>query len=314
MPVPLSPLSKAFPGGCAFVDGAYVPLSKAKISLFDWGFTRSDATYDVASVWRGAFFRLDAHIERFFASLATLRLSIAHDRAELREVLHGCVRASGLQEAYVSMICTRGVPPQGSRDLRLAQNSFYAYAVPYVWIASPQKQLQGLDLHISGRVRIAPESVDPTVKNFHWLDLVQSVFDAYDHGRDSSCVVDAAGHICEGPGFNVFMVKDGVVRTTDRGVLQGISRRTAIELCQRMGLPMKIAPLPADEFRGADEVFLTSTAGGILPVAKIDGKPLPQFPGPVTSRLSDLYWAIHEEALYRDPVESDPAPSSKRCT
>ena len=299
--LPVSPLAR-FEGGCAFVDGAYAPLSEAKISLFDWGFTRSDVTYDVVSTWKGAFFRLDTHIDRFFTSLQKLRLSIPFDRAELRAILHGCVRSSGLQDAYVAMVCTRGVPPPGSRDPRLAQNRFYAYAVPYVWIASRQKQLQGIDLHVSERIRIPPESIDPTVKNYHWLDLVQSMFDAYDLGRDTSCVIDAAGNICEGPGFNVFMVKDDVVHTVDRGVLQGISRRTAIELCARLQIPIHVAPLPVDAFRKADEVFLTTTAGGILNVAKIDGQPLPHFPGPITTRLQDAYWAIHDEADYRDTV------------
>lgn len=292
----------AFEGGCAFVEGEFVPLSEAKISLFDWGFTRSDVTYDVASTWQGAFFRLDDHIERFFASLQKMHLAIPYSRAELRDILHGCVRAGGLQDAYVAMVCTRGVPPRGARDPRLAQNRFYAYALPYVWIASREKQLAGLDLHISARQRIPATSVDPTVKNYHWMDMVQSMFDAYDQGRDTSCVVDAEGNITEGPGFNVFMVKDGTVQTADRGVLEGISRRTAIELCERLGIPLKIAPVPAAALRAADEVFLTSTGGGILPIAKLDGVPLPHFPGPIAGRLYDAYWAIHEEARYRDPV------------
>ena len=156
-----------FDGGAAFVDGQFVPTSEAKISLFDWGFTRSDATYDVASVWHGAFFRLNDHLDRFFASLAKLRLKIPHDRAEVRAIVHGCVRAGGLHDAYVAMIATRGVPPRGARDPRLATNRFYAYAVPYVWIAPPEKQASGIDLHISQRQRIAPASVDPTVKNYH---------------------------------------------------------------------------------------------------------------------------------------------------
>jgi len=303
MPVPATPPVAQFDGGCAFAEGAYVPLSEAKVSLFDWGFTRSDATYDVATAWRGAFFRLDAHMDRFFASLAKLRLAIPYGRAELREILHGCVRAGGLQDAYVAMVCTRGVPPRGARDPRLAQNRFYAYALPYVWIAPPEKQAAGIDLHISARQRIAPASVDPTVKNYHWIDLVQSMFDAYDRGHDTSCVVDADGCVTEGPGFNVFAVKDGTVRTSDRGVLEGISRRTAIELCERLGLPLQAAPLPADALRGADEVFITSSGGGVLPIAKIDGHPLPQFPGPVTQRLRDAYWAIHDEPAYRDPVD-----------
>ena len=289
-------------GGVAFADGAVVPLSEAKLSLFDWGFTRSDATYDVASVWDGAFFRLDDHMNRFFNSLSKLRLSIPYDKAGLREVLHGCVRAANLREAYVAMVCTRGVPPPGARDPRLATNRFYAYALPYVWIAPPDKQRSGLDLHISDRERIGARSVDPTVKNYHWLDLVQSLFDAYDRGRDTSCVVDSAGNIAEGPGFNVFMVKDGVVSTAADGVLEGISRRTAIELCERMGTPLRIGNFSAAQLREADEVFLTSTGGGVLPVAKIDGTPLRQFPGPTTTRLHDAYWAMRRESAHRDPV------------
>ncbi|HSI61211.1 MAG TPA: aminotransferase class IV [Ideonella sp.] len=292
-----------FEGGAAFADGDYVPLSEARISLFDWGFTRSDATYDVASVWQGAFFRLEDHLDRFFDSLAKLRLQVPHSRQQVREILHGCVRAAGLQDAYVAMVCTRGVPPRGARDPRLAQNRFYAYALPYVWIASREKQLAGIDLHISHRQRISPASVDPTIKNYHWLDLVQSMFDAYDLGRDTSCVVDEQGHVTEGPGFNVFAVKNGVVYTAGRGVLEGISRRTAIELCGRLGIPIRIEPLAAEQLRQADEVFLTSTGGGVLPIAKVDGQALPHFPGPVTERLYQQYWAIHEEAQFRDPVD-----------
>ena len=239
----------AFEGGSAFVDGEFVPLSEAKISMFDWGFTRSDVTYDVATTWKGSFFRLDTHIDRFFDSLKKMNLAIPYTRAELREVLHGCVRAGGLQDAYVAMVCTRGVPPKGARDPRMAQNRFYAYALPYVWIASREKQLAGIDLHVSARQRISPASVDPKVKNYHWMDLVQSMFDAYDRGHDTSCVVDAEGNVMEGPGFNVFAVKDGVVCTADRGVLEGVSRRTALELCSKFGIPLRVAPLPVSALR-----------------------------------------------------------------
>src|ERR671926_408467 len=112
MSIPARPSVGQFDGGCVFIDGAYAPLSEGKISLFDWGFTRSDVTYDVASTWKGAFFRLDAHIERFVSSLQKMRLSIPYNRAELRQILHGCVRGAGLQDAYVAMLCTRGVPPR----------------------------------------------------------------------------------------------------------------------------------------------------------------------------------------------------------
>ena len=293
-----------FEGGSVFIDGDWKPLSEAKVSLFDWGFTRSDVTYDVVSAWHGAFFRLDDHLDRFFAGLAKMRMSIPYGRAELRSILHGCVKAGDLQDAYVAMVCTRGVPSRGARDPRLAVNRFYAYALPFVWIASPEKQAQGIDLHVSNRIRIAPESVDPTVKNYHWIDLVMSMFDAYDRGADTSCVVDALGNIAEGPGFNVFMVKDGVVRTPDRGVLEGISRKTVIELCSALGIALRVEPVPAADLASSDEVFISSTGGGVLPIAKIDGKTLGgSFPGAVTRRLQDAYWALHDDPRHRDEID-----------
>lgn len=292
-----------FEGGSVFIEGDWKPLSEAKISLFDWGFTRSDVTYDVATAWKGAFFRLEDHLDRFFASLEKLRMEIPYSRAEVRRILHGCVKAGGLRDAYVAMVCTRGVPPRGARDPRLATNRFYAYALPFVWIAAPEKQASGIDLHVSSRIRIAPESVDPTVKNYHWMDLVQSMFEAYDRGADTSCVVDAAGNIAEGPGFNVFIVRGGVVRTPDRGVLEGISRKTVIELCGTLGIPLRVEPVPIADLRSADEIFLSSSGGGVLPIAKADGRPVAAtWPGPVTKRLQDAYWALHDDPRHRDPV------------
>ncbi len=99
-----------FSKGAAYVGGIMVPVAEAKISLLDWGFLHSDATYDVAGVLQGKFFRLDDHIERFFASMEKLHMSIPHSRSDLRDILIDCVRSSGLRDAYVEMICTRGLP------------------------------------------------------------------------------------------------------------------------------------------------------------------------------------------------------------
>ncbi len=108
----------AYAGGAAFVDGRFVPVAEARVPILDWGFLRSDATYDVAHVWRGSFFRLEDHLDRFERGMARLRMSPPYDRSEIREILIGCVRRSGLREAYAEIICTRGVPPPGSRDPR----------------------------------------------------------------------------------------------------------------------------------------------------------------------------------------------------
>lgn len=285
-----------YPPGVAWIDGEYTPMAEAKISVLDWGFLRSDATYDVVHVWRNRFFRLDAHLDRFLRSVGKLRMSLPVDRAGLSDILMECVRRSGLDDAYVEMICTRGHSPTFSRDPRDAVNNLIVFAIPFGWIATEEQRNRGIDIVIARTRRIPAESVDPTVKNYHWLDMVAGMFEAYDRDAENVVLTDLDGNIAEGPGFNIFAVADGRATTPDRGVLEGITRRTAMELCAELRIEVDVAPLTADRLRGADEVFITSTAGGIMPATRIDGQPVGDGkPGPVTQRLTELYWEKHDD-------------------
>lgn len=298
-----TPSNDPFSAGCAFIDGEYVPIGEARIPILDWGFTRSDVTYDVVSVWKGNFFRLEDHLNRFEASAAAMHLTLPHSREAMREVLQECVRMSGLKEAYVEMGLSRGVPPPGSRDPRTCVNRFFAYAIPFVWIATEEQRKRGLHLIISSVRRIPPESVDPKAKNFHWGDLTRGLFEAYERGGETAVLVDGAGHVTEGPGFNVFVVKDGRVATPAEGVLEGITRMTVMELVQQAELPLETRPVKETELLGADEVFLSSTAGGVLPVTRVDDQVLGEgSPGPITQRLRDMYWENKEAGWHATPV------------
>jgi branched-chain amino acid aminotransferase len=296
----------SYASGAAFVDGSFVPVAEARVPILDWGFLRSDATYDVAHVWRGSFFRLEDHLGRFERSLARLHLRSPYGRDRVREILVECARLSGLRDAYAEVICTRGVPPAGSRDPRDCENNFFAFVVPFVWIASPEEQERGLHATISGVQRIAPGSVDPTAKNYHWLDLTMGLYEAYGRGGETAILVDREHNVVEGPGFNVFVVGDGVISTPDSGVLEGITRRTVMELASDLGIPLERRSIPADEMRRAEEVFVTSTAGGIMPVTNVDGEAVGDGkPGPVTSRLREAYWDLHRDPRYATPVRYD---------
>lgn len=288
-----------FSDGVAFVRGQYVPIAEASISMTDWGFLRSDATYDVVTVWDGAFFRLDAHLDRFLRSCRRWRLDPGLTPEQITEVLAQCVRQSGLRASYVEMICTRGKPPWGSRDPRLAVNQFYAFAVPYVWLANEQQREEGLHLMISDVQRIPAASVDPTTKNYHWNDLTMGLFGALDAGADSVLLVDNQGNVVEGPGFNVFCVRHGVLVTPDVGMLEGVTRRTVIEMAQSLGLEVQIRALPASELRGADEVFISTSGGGVLPVTKVDDCSVGDGrPGPITGKLVKTYWDWHADPAF----------------
>ena len=223
---------KNYTNGAAFIDKEIVPISEAKISILDWGFLHSDATYDVVHVWRGRFFRLNDHLERFFSSMEKLKMSIPYTQKELHSILSSCVKASGLREAYVEMITTRGLPEPGSRDPRTCTNQFFAFAIPFIWITKPQN---GLHLIVSERQRIPPESVDPVIKNYHWLDFVIGQYEAFERGGETTVLIDSQGNIKEGPGFNIFSIKDSFLKTPAKGVLQGITRKTVLELATEIG-------------------------------------------------------------------------------
>ena len=293
-----------FSRGCAWQRGEFVPIAQASIPMTDWGFLRSDATYDVVTVWDGAFFRLDAHLDRFFHSCRRFRLDAGKSREEVIDILAGCVRRSGLRSSYVEMIVTRGQPPWGSRDPRQAVNQFYAFAVPYVWIANEEQRRRGLNVVVSDVQRIPPASVDPRAKNYHWNDLTMGLLGALDAGGDTVLLSDAAGNVVEGPGFNVFAVVRGTLVTPAEGVLEGVTRRTVIEMAQSLGIPLALRALPAAELRGADEAFLSTSGGGVLPVTRVDGRPVADGQvGPVTRRLVETYWSWHQDPRYSTPVE-----------
>ncbi len=292
-----------FSAGVAHVDGQYVALRDARIPLVDRGFVRSDATYDVAHVWQGRFFRLDDHIDRFLWSMGELRMSLPISKKEMRHILEQCVALSGLRDAYVQMTCTRGVPPPGSRDPRECQNRFYAFSQPFVWIGTPAQQRAGLAMVISQVQRIASAAIDTRVKNFHWLDLTMGIFEAYDRGALVAALPDAQGNVTEGAGFNIFGAKDGALFTPRRNVFEGMTRRTVIELARQLGIGCKLADIPVQRLREADEIFITSTAGGVMPVTRLDGAGVGNGEvGPLTQQLQRMYWQRAADDPRNTPV------------
>ena len=299
------PAGEGFDRGAAYVRAQFVPIDEATVPVLDVGFSRSDVTYDVVAVWEGAFFRLHDHLARFERSCRELRLTLKHDRAGLVAILMELVRVAGLRAAYVETLCTRGVDRAGVRDPRTFENQFIAYAIPYVWLFKPGDGDTGMDAVIARTVRRIPSSsVDPTVKNFHWGDLTRGLYEAYDRGAHYPILLDYEGNVTEGAGYNVFALVGGRLMTPSSGALEGITRRTILELADREGISAEAVSLPEETFRGATEMFATSTAGGVMPIVSLDGRPVGNGkPGPVSTRLRELYWQAHEDPRYITPID-----------
>jgi branched-chain amino acid aminotransferase len=298
-------MTSEFAEGAAYVGGEIVPIGAARIPIVDAGFTRSDVTYDVVAVWHGAFFRLPDHLERFERGCARLRMTLPLSRHQITGIVTDLVRVSGLRESYVEVICTRGMSRTGSRDPRTFQNRFYAYAIPYVWIFEQEDPDAGMNVVIAKTVRRIPAiSVDPTVKNFHWGDLTKGLYEAYDRGARFPVLLDHDGNVTEGPGYNVFALSGEKLLTPASGTLEGITRRTVLELAAAEGIKAEPASISEETFRTAAELFATSTAGGVMPIITLDGEPVGNGrPGPVTALLRERYWQAHEDPRYITPVD-----------
>ena len=299
-------MSADLSNGAAWMKGEIIPIGDAKISVTDWGLTRSDITYDVVHVWEGKFFRLDDYLDRFHVSIEKLRLDFPQSREEIKHILHEMVAASGLKSAYVSMVASRGTPSiPGTRDPRQCDNHFYAWVVPFVWVIKPEIAERGAHVLLAGdATRIGASSVDPTVKNYHWGDMTRGLFEALDAGYDTAVLLDDQGFVTEGPGFNIFAIVDGTVLTPRSGMLEGITRKTVLEICAELGLPHEVKDITADEFLGADEIFTATTAGGPVSVTRVNKRILGNdAPGPLAQEITRSYWDWHERSELTEAID-----------
>ena len=292
----------ALEGAAAWMKGQIIPLSEASIPVNDWGLVRSDITYDVVPVINGAFFRLSDYLDRFDASIRGLRLDPKMRKAEIKTALLDMVAASGLRNSYVTMVCSRGIPTiPGSRDPRECANYFYAWCVPYIHVIKPEVIKRGASALISNSVRRTHESsIDPKIKNYHWGDFTRGLYEAKDNNYDTALLVDQKGYLTEGPGFNIFVVKDDVLMTPNKGVLEGITRKTILELARSLEITTQVRAISKSEVLGADEVFLSTSAGGVMPLVRVNSTIYCNGAiGRVTEMIKKSYWKSTELPHFR---------------
>lgn len=215
------PHEPKYENGSAFIQDHYCSIDEAAIPITDMGFIHADAAYDVVSVSKGEFFRLEEHLDRFQASCEKFFLANPYSCEETARILTDMVKLSGCKDAYVWWCVTRGTNPSGDRsDLAGFQNQFYGFVTPYMYIAHDDERTRGLDVIISSEfVKIPSHSVDPTAKNFHWMDMKLSLGEAMLGGKDWSVLTDGEGNLAEAPGANIFLIKGEDLYTPDRGCL-----------------------------------------------------------------------------------------------
>lgn len=280
-----------------FIDGAVTDPELAKVSVFDRGFLYGDSVYETIGTIGGRLFAAEEHLARLERSAQRLGLRLP-PRVVIDRAIADTMAAAGNPESRVRVVVTRGAGKKFDLDPASADDSQLVVIVQPLGGPTAEMYEQGVGVEIVSITRNLPAAIDPAVKSGNYLNNVLALGEARRRrpGVHEAILCNAAGSIAEGATSNVFSVKGGALATPSLsvGILDGVTRGKVLKLARDAGIPTSEPTfLAPDELRAADEVFLTSAARGILPVTRIDGKPVGDGrPGPVTRRLMDGYQTL----------------------
>jgi branched-chain amino acid aminotransferase len=271
------------------IDGRVVDPRDASVSVFDHGFLFGDSIYEVVRTAAGKLFALEEHLARLRNSARRLSMSIPWTDEELRgevEAIVGSATWSG--DTYVRIFVTRGV---GRIDLMptTCERPCLILVARKLVEPPPDFYEKGIVLCLTDVRRNSRLAMDPAIKSGNYLNNVLAVIEAKIKGADDAIMLNENGHLTEATTSNLFLVKDGALRTPslDCGILEGITRAKLLELARALGIPAEECELGPDDLTAADEIFISGTIKGVVPARKVvGGAEWVGAPGDVTARLS----------------------------
>lgn len=281
-----------------YLNGALVPRSEAKVSVFDAGFVLGDGVWEGLRLHKGRLLFLEAHIERLYEGLAAIQLDIGLTPAELVAEIERTVQANGMEHGgHLRLMVTRGEKKAVNQDPRNWLGKPTIVITAEYKEPSPEIVTRGLALATSD-IRCTPaEMFDMRLNSHSRLALIRALIDAIERGGDEALMLDPNGYVSSCNATNFFWVKDGRVMTsTGDYCFNGVTRANVIALCRRHDIPITLGDFELGDVQAADEAFVTGTFGGLTPVRSIDGHDLPEaLPGPMTRKLRAAYEALKDE-------------------
>jgi branched-chain amino acid aminotransferase len=280
-------------GLTAYVNGEYVDATQASVSIFDHGFLYGDGVFEGMRVFDGGLFRAELHMERLARSARTIGLPLPEG---LLEVIGEVVRRSGLRDAHVRPIISRGFGGPGIDPRQCPEPSVVVSAYPF----PPFLGSDPIKLFTSAVVRKAPRSLGAHVKSLNYLDAIVAKQQAVELGVHDAVMLDSLGAVAECTGANLFViVGDTLVTPTTRAALPGITRRTVLEMAAELGIEAVERDVWPAELHCADGAFVCGSGAGIVPVGSFDGRPVTHPEHPLVGRLQEAYRARTRSPGYR---------------
>jgi branched-chain amino acid aminotransferase len=277
-----------------WLDGRWCDRSTAMISVYDHGLLYGDGVFEGIRVYGGRIFRLREHLGRLYDSAKAIWLNIPHSLDELAGITEEAVRRSGITEAYIRHVVTRGVGDLGLDPRKCARPSVMII-VDTIKLWPEQIYEAGLAVITAGTPIPQRESLSPRVKSLNYLPHILAKIEGIAAGADEVIMLDSAGFVAEGSGQNIFVVKNGAIRTPPpfAGLLKGVTRDAVIELAGNAGYDIGESMLNRYDIYTADEAFFTGTATEIVGIRQLDGRSIGNGkPGPVTRDLRARFQAL----------------------
>jgi branched-chain amino acid aminotransferase len=274
-----------------FIEGRVSPPEEAKVSVFDRGFLYGDSVYETIGTAYGRLFAARDHLDRLARSAERIGLRVP-PRAEIERAIAETVAAAANPETRVRVILTRGTGKLDLDPASAGETQLIVIVFP-LGAPTPEMYAKGVAVAMVSVARNSPRAMDPAVKSGNYLNNVLALGEARRRlGAYEAILCAVDGSVAEGSTSNVFMVSGGEVRTPppEVGILDGITRAKVMELAKDNDIPLVERRIWPDELRSADEAFITSATRGVLPVTRIDDRPVGAgAPGPITRRLMALY-------------------------
>jgi branched-chain amino acid aminotransferase len=270
-----------------YLDGKYLDQADAKISVFDHGLLYGDGIFEGIRIYSGNVFRLEEHLERFDHSARAIMLTLPLSRKEIAEVVCETCRRNNLQDGYIRLVATRGVGDLGLAPWLCPKPSLFCIA-DKISLYPQEFYDNGLAIVTVPTRRIAPDALPPTVKSLNYLNNILAKLEARQAGALEAIMLNAQGYVAECTADNVFIVQKGELLTpaASQGALKGITRQTIFDVAKDIGVPIREVDLTRYDIWCADEGFLTGTGAEVIPVVKLDGRPLGDGkPGPITKKV-----------------------------
>jgi branched-chain amino acid aminotransferase len=272
------------------VAGKLTHRDEAGVSPFDSVVQGGDAVWEGLRLYRGRIFRLDEHLARLRRSARALAFSQIPSDAEITAEIRRTVAANGMTDnVHIRLTLTRGVKITSGMDPGLNQSGPTLIVLPEH--KPPVYDASGIRLITASVRRTGPDSLDPKIHHNNLLTSILAKIEANIAGADDAIMLDQRGFVAETNATNIFLVASGALRTpTTAACPEGITRQAVLDLAAGEGLPCTVGDYSLTQVYAAEEVFVTGTMGGLIPVLAVDGRPIGAGrPGPVTLRLIELF-------------------------